>query len=178
MSTSIKLFWCWTYKFLSNFLYRPNWHELYYCFFVYLYQPIHWYLTRILMFLSEQRAPFSTMFAWELSITWYDHSAHSNVQVSIFVTCLNFAGTGCDCDRALYVAIVLTWHLAFKTSDRTTRAMRPVISGNTHVAYQYLYSKRYVSKFYKQSLEWAKLTTIYSNAQPIETHRKPAGIIP
>ena len=28
--------------------------------YVYLYQPIHyWYLTRILMFLSEQRAPFS-----------------------------------------------------------------------------------------------------------------------
>ena len=29
----------------------------------------------------------------ELSTTWNDHS-YSNVQVSIFVTCLNFAGTG------------------------------------------------------------------------------------
>ena len=69
-------------------------------FFVHLYQPIHWYLTRTSMSLSEQRAPFSTMFAWELSTTWYDHSI-VNVQVSIFVTCFNFTGTGCDCDSCL-----------------------------------------------------------------------------
>ena len=29
-----------------------------------------------------------------------------------------------------------------------------------------------------QSSEWAKLMTIYSIAQPIETHRKLAGIFP
>ena len=63
------------------------------CFFVYLYLPIHWYLTRILTFLSEQRAPLSTMFASRAfhNVIW---SQHSNIQVSIFVTCLNFAGTG------------------------------------------------------------------------------------
>ena len=33
-------------------------------------------------------------------------------------------------------------------------------------------SNRYVSKFYEQSSEWAKLMIIYSTAQPIETHGK------
>ena len=93
-------------EFPSNFL--CNWHELYYSptfFFVYLYQPIHWYLTRILTFLSEQRAPFSTMFTSTAfnNVIW---SQHSNVQVSIFVTCLNF---------------VMTWYLAFKPSGRTAK---------------------------------------------------------
>ena len=44
-------------------------------FFVYLYQPVHWYLTRILMFLSEQRAPFTRFppcLHPEFSTTWYD----------------------------------------------------------------------------------------------------------
>ena len=50
---------------------------------------------------------------------------HSNVQVSIFETCLNFAGTG----SRLYVAFVMTWYLAFTTSGRTAKAVRPVISG-------------------------------------------------
>ena len=39
-------------------------------------------------------------------------------------------------------------------------------------------SNRQVSKFYKQSSEWAKLMTSYSTAQPIETHRKLAGLFP
>ena len=113
------------YEFLSNFL--CNWHELYYSpmlNFVYLYQLIHWYLTRILTFLSKQWAPFSTMFASRVlhNVIW---SQHSNVQVSIFVMCLNFAGTGLRLWQ-LYVAFVMTWYLAFKTS----LAVRPVILGN------------------------------------------------
>ena len=38
-------------------------------------------------------------------------SQHSNVQVSIFVTCLNFACTGLRLWQ-LYVAFVMTWYLA------------------------------------------------------------------
>ena len=109
-----------TCEFLSNFL--CNWHEYitHQRFFVYLYQPIHWYLTRILMCLSEQRAPFSTIFASRAfhKVIW---SQYSNVQVSIFVTCLNFAGTGSRLWQ-LYVAFVMTWYLAFKTSGRTAKA--------------------------------------------------------
>ena len=89
-------------------------------FFVNLYQPIHWYLTRILMFLSEQWAPFSTMFAWELSTMWFI------VTYSIFVTCLNFAGTGCD-NTAIVTAVCsvcMTWYLAFKLSGRTAKAVK------------------------------------------------------
>ena len=63
----------------------------------------------------------------ELATTWYD-----TVQVSIFVTCLNFADTGSWLWQ-LYVAFVMTWYLAFKTSGRTAKAaakaVRPVISG-------------------------------------------------
>ena len=55
-------------------------------------------------------------------------SQHSNVQVSIFVTCLNLAGTGSRLWQ-LYVAFVMTWYLAFTTSGRTAKAVRPVISG-------------------------------------------------
>ena len=81
-------------------------------FFVILYQPIHWYLTRILTFLSEQRAPFSTMFT---SRPFYNVvlSQHSNVQGSIFVTCLNFAGTGSRLwQRLLWHDIWRSSHLA------------------------------------------------------------------
>ena len=64
-----------TCEFLSNFLKVTDMNYItHWCFFIYFYQPIHWYLTRILMFLSEQRALISIMFAWELSIMWYDHS--------------------------------------------------------------------------------------------------------
>ena len=37
---------------------------------------------------------------------------------------------------------------------------------------------RYISKFYEQSSEWAKLMTINSTAQPADTHGKFAGIFP
>ena len=47
-------------------------------------------------------------------------SQHSNVQVSIFVTCLNFAVTGSGLWQ-LYVALVMTWYLAFKTAARTAK---------------------------------------------------------
>ena len=56
-------------------------------------------------------------------------SQHSNVQVSIFVTCLNFADTGSRLWQ-LYVAFVMTWYLAFTTSGRTAKAVQPVILGN------------------------------------------------
>ena len=92
------------YKFLTSYVTDMNYitHRR---FFVHLYQPIHWYLPRILTFLSEQRAPISTMFASRAfhNVLW---SQHSNVQVSIFVTCLNFAGTGSRLWQ-LYVAL---WH--------------------------------------------------------------------
>ena len=42
--------------------------------------------------------------------------------------------------------------------------------------YHDMSSNRYVSRFYEQSSEWAKLITINSTAQPIETHGKLAGI--
>ena len=123
-----------TYEFLSNFL--CNWHDYitHRQFFVSIYQPIHWYLTRILTFLSEQRAPFSTMFASRPfhKVIWI-WSQHSNVQVSMFIMCLNLAGTGSRLWQLyMYVAFVMTWYLAFnmfKTSaGRTAKAVWPVIS--------------------------------------------------
>ena len=97
MSYGIRRVWCWTYTqhtsfYLTSFVTDMN-YIIHRHFFAYHYHPIHWYLTRILTFLSEQRAPFSTIFASRTfhNVKW---SQHSNVQVSIFVTCLNFAGTG------------------------------------------------------------------------------------
>ena len=130
MSYGIRKVWCWTFTQHTSFYLTSNVTDMNYItherFFVYLYQPIHWYFTRILTFLSEQRAPFSTMFAFRAfhNVIW---SQHSSVQVSIFVTCLNFAGTGSRLWH-LYVAFVMTWYLAFKTSGRTAKAVRPVIS--------------------------------------------------
>ena len=104
----IRKFWCWTFTQHTSFYLTSYVTDMNYIthrrFFVHLYQPIHWYLTRNLTFLSEQRAPFSTMFA---SRAFYNviRSQHSNVQVSIFVTCLNFAGTGSRLWQ-LYVAFV------------------------------------------------------------------------
>ena len=105
-SLSDTIFWCWTFTqhpsfYLTSYVTDMNTHR---CFFVYLYQPIHWYLTRILTFLSEQRAPFSTMFASRAFpiVIW---SQYCNIQVSIFVTCLNFSGTG----SRLWQLYVL-WH--------------------------------------------------------------------
>ena len=95
-------------------------------FFFYLYQLILWYLTRILTFLSEQWAPFSSMFASRAfhNVIWSQHSA---VQVSIFITWLNFAGTGSRLWQ-LYVAFVMTWYLAFKTSGRTAKYRATVMA--------------------------------------------------
>ena len=91
-----------TYKFLSNFL--CNWHELYYSptFFrlPLSTEPIHWYLTRILTFLSEQQAPFSTMFAWELSIKWYDHSIVTYKFQYLWRVWTSLV-QGCDCDSCM-----------------------------------------------------------------------------
>ena len=56
-------------------------------------------------------------------------SQHSYIQVSIFVTCLNFGGTGSACDSC--IVFVMTWYLAFKTSCRTAKAVRPIVSGNS-----------------------------------------------
>ena len=46
------------------------------------------------------------------------------------------------------------------------------------MAHGHMSSNRYVSKFHEQSSEMAKLMTIHSTAQPIETHGKVAGIFP
>ena len=121
-----------TYKFLSNFL--SNWHELDVLtdFFSYTFinrsidiLPEFW------RFCQGSEHCFSNMFASRAfySVIW---SQHSNVQVSIFVTCLNFAGTGSRLWQ-LYVVFVLTWYLAFKTSGRTASAVRPVILGKLTV---------------------------------------------
>ena len=130
MSYGIRKFWCWTFTQQTSFYLTSYVTDMNYIthrrFFVHLYQPIHWYLPRILTFLSEQRAPISTMFASSAfhNVLW---SQHGNVQVSIYVMCLNFAGTGSRLWQ-LYVAFVMTWYLAFTTSG--PKAVRPVISGN------------------------------------------------
>ena len=132
MSYGIRKFWCWTFTQHTSFYLTSYVTDMNYIthrrFFVHLYQPIHWYLPRILTFLSEQRAPISTMFASRAfhNVLW---SQHGNVQVSIYVMCLNFAGTGSRLWQ-LYVAFVMTWYLLFTTSGRTAKAVRPVISGN------------------------------------------------
>ena len=136
MSYGIRKCWCWTFTQHTSFYLTSYVIDMNYIthrhFFVHLYQPIHCYLTRILMFLSEQRAPFSTMFASRAfyNVIW---SQHSNVQVSMFVTCLNFAGTGSRLWQ-LYVAFVMTWYLALKTSGCTALAVQPVISGKSPVS--------------------------------------------
>ena len=77
-----------------------------------------------------------------------DHSSNSNVQVSIFVTCLNFAGTGSRLWQ-LYVAFVMTWYLAFKLSGHTAKAVRPDISGKNlpQNAMKPLFCSQIVGKF-------------------------------
>ena len=131
-SKGIRKVWCWTFTQHANFYPTSYVTDMNYITDVfsstYLYQPIHWCFTRILTFLSEQRALFSPIFASRAfhNMIW---SQHSNVQVSIFVTYLNFADTGFRLWQ-LYVAFVMTWYLAFKTSGRTAKAVRPVISGN------------------------------------------------
>ena len=77
MSYGIRKFWCWIFTqhtsfYLTSYVTDMN-SITHRRFFVHLYQPIHWYLPRILTFLSEQRAPISIMFA-ELPTTWYNHS--------------------------------------------------------------------------------------------------------
>ena len=71
--TFLMLIFYTTYKFLSNLL--CNWHELLTDIFssTFINRSID-ILLEFLTFLSEQQAPFSTMFAWELSTRWYDHS--------------------------------------------------------------------------------------------------------
>ena len=65
MSYGIRKVWCWTFTQHTSFYLTSYVTDMNYIthqhFFVQLYQPIHWYLTRILTILSEQW-PFSTMF--------------------------------------------------------------------------------------------------------------------
>ena len=69
----IRKFWCWTFTQHTSFYPTSYVTDMNYIthrrFFVHLYQPIHWYLRRILMFLSEQWAPISTLFACRASHT-------------------------------------------------------------------------------------------------------------
>ena len=144
MSYGIRKCWCWTFTQHASFYptsYVTDMNDITHRrFFVHLYQPIHWYLARILMFLSEQRAPISTMFTCRAShnVVW---SQHSNIQVSKFVTCLNFTSTGSWLWQ-LYIAFVMTWYLAFTTSGRTALAVRPVISGNIPAVSYWLACRR------------------------------------
>ena len=144
MSYGIRKFWCCTFTQHTSFYLTSYVTDMNYIthrrFSVHFYQPIHWYLPRILTFLSEQRAPISTMFTCRASHNVLYKSQHSNVQVSIFVTCLNFAGTG----SRLYVAFVMTWYLAFTTSGRTALAVRPVISGK--------FLQAFLKHFYSQEM--------------------------
>ena len=64
----IRKVWCWTFtqhtsfyltSYVTDMNYITHWR-----FFIYLYETINWYLTRILTFLSEQRAPFSIHPVW------------------------------------------------------------------------------------------------------------------
>ena len=127
-------------SFLSNLLCKLPLINYSPTIFVRLFQPIHWYETRILTFSSEQRAAstdfhhvYMQSFPQRAIITAY----HSNVQVPISVTCLNFAVTG----SRLYVAFVMTWYLAFTTSGCTAKAVRPVISGKE----RYYFSKQNIT---------------------------------
>ena len=80
MSDAIKIFWCWTFTQHTSFYSTSYVTDMNYIthrrFSVYFYQLIHWYLTRILTFLSEQPAPFSTMFASRAfhNVIWSQHS--------------------------------------------------------------------------------------------------------
>ena len=125
MSYGIRKVWCWT--FTQNTSFYPTCYELYHRhFLVGLYRSID-ILLEFWCFCQSSEHCFPPCLHPELFTTWYDHSMHSNVQVSVFVTCLNFAGTGSWLWQ-LYVAFVMTWYLAFKTSGHTAKAARPVIS--------------------------------------------------
>ena len=92
-------------------------------------------------------------------------SQHSNVQVSKFVTCLNFAGTGLRLWQ-LYVAFVMTWYLTFTTSGRTAKAVRPVISGKqlpTTVTIQQKLSTYTQQKTCTNYLWWSSLSSVQNH---------------
>ena len=71
--------------------------------------------------------------------------------MSIFVTCLNFAGTG----SRLYVAFVMTWYLGFTTSGRTAKAVRPVISGKFQLVRQIKLRIQALINILIQCIYWA-----------------------
>ena len=145
MSYGIRKVWCWTFTQHTSFYLTSYVTDMNYIthrrFFVSLSTDPYRYLTRILTFLSDQRAPFSTIFASRAfhNVIW---SQHSNVQVSIFLTCLNFAGTGSQLWQ-LYIAFVL----AFKISGRTAKGVRPVISGKPHRTFPCCYKPTKIKLF-------------------------------
>ena len=122
-----------TYEFRSNFL--CNWQELGPILltdvfsYIFINRSIDIFL-EFWRFCQSSEHLFPPCLHAELPTTCYNHSI-VNVQVSIFVTCLNFASTG----SRLYVVFVMTWYLAFTTSGRTAKAVRPVISGKPRLSW-------------------------------------------
>ena len=85
--------------------------------------------------------------------------------------CLNFVGS------LIYTARL--WVRILRASEAIWVAILIAqMPQNFSHMYLHMPSNRYISRFYEQSSEWAKLMTINSTAQPIETHRKLAGIFP
>ena len=96
MSYGIRKFWCWTFTQHTGFYLTSNVTDMNYithgCLLVHLYQPIHWYLPRILTFLSEQRAPIfqnTRQTCWDISVDGilhcrpsYAHAAQGYLVVS------------------------------------------------------------------------------------------------
>ena len=76
------------------------------------------------------------MFAWELSI-YVIWSKHNNIK---FQYSWHVWTSPVQVSRLwlLYVAFVLTWYLAFKTSGCTAKAVWPVISGNCRLDFFHL----------------------------------------
>ena len=81
---------------------------------------------------------------------------------------INFGG------KLIYTARL--WARMLRASEAIWGAIFAQMPQNFSYMYLHMSSNRYVSRFYVQSSEWPKLMTINSTAQPIETHRKLAGV--
>ena len=101
MLDCIKIFWCWTFTQHTSFYLTSYVTDINYIthqrFFISLYQPIHWYLTRILTFCRSSEHRFSPCLHPELSTMWYDHSIVTyKFQYSWRVWTLPVQGRDCD----------------------------------------------------------------------------------
>ena len=83
---------------------------------------------------------------------------------------INFGG------KLIYTARL--WARILRALEAIWAAILAQMPQNFSHMYLHMSSNRYVSRFYEQSSRWPKLMTINSTAQPIETHRKLAGVFP